>query len=48
MKYIEEQGCIVRDLAARNILVGDNWVVKIDDFFLAPVTGNGIYTGKPG
>lgn len=33
-EYLSEKGFVHRDLACRNVLVGDNKVVKIGDFGL--------------
>lgn len=37
MAYLEEKNCIHRHLAARNILVGDNFVCKISNFSAAKI-----------
>ena len=37
MAYLEEKNCIHRHLAARNILVGDNFLCKISNFSAAKV-----------
>eukprot|EP00127_Corallochytrium_limacisporum_P002267 Clim_evm55s109 gene=Clim_evmTU55s109 len=44
MQHIHEKGCIHRDLALRNILIGDQMQVKIGDFGLMKVAdANGVY-----
>lgn len=35
MAYLASKKCIHRDIAARNVLVGDNYVLKVADFGLA-------------
>ena len=37
MAYLEEQNCIHRDLAAKNILVGENLICKVANFEMARV-----------
>ena len=51
MAYLEEKNCILRNLAARNILVGDRFICKISNFSSARIvtrsydsTEGGIYT----
>ncbi|XP_064625823.1 tyrosine-protein kinase SRK2-like isoform X2 [Lineus longissimus] len=41
MEYLEQQNYVHRDLRAANILVGENYMVKVADFGLAQLT----YTG---
>lgn len=44
MNYLESMKIVHRDLATRNVLVGDNERVKIADFGLAQITdGDGYY-----
>ena len=40
--------CICRDLAARNVLVGDNNIVKIADFGLARLIKEDEYEARVG
>ena len=51
MAYLEEKNCILRNLAARNILVGDRFICKLSNFSSARIvtrsydsTESGIYT----
>ena len=51
MAYLEEKNCILRNLAARNILVGERFICKISNFSSARIvtrsydsTEGGIYT----
>ena len=43
MAYLEEQNCIHRDLAAENILVGENLMCKVANFEMAQVMDEDIY-----
>ena len=43
MAYLEAKNCIHRDVAARNILVGENLICKVADFSLARVLVKDIY-----
>jgi serine/threonine protein kinase len=38
MEYLEQQKYVHRDLRAANILVGENYMVKVADFGLAQLT----------
>ena len=48
MAYLEEQNYIHGDLAARNIMVGENSLCKITDFGLARMINNDIYKTHTG
>ena len=48
MAYLEEKDYIHQDLAARNILVGENLICKVADFGLARVINEGIYEAHTG
>jgi len=48
LEYLEKQNLIHRDIAARNILVGDNNLVKICDFGLARLIEDDEYCPKAG
>ena len=48
MAYLEEKNYINRDLAARNILVGDNLICKVADFGLACVIEEDTYEAHTG
>ena len=43
MAYLEEKGCIDRDLAARNCLLDKAKRLKISDFGMSRETGNFLY-----
>ena len=43
MAYLEEKNYIHRDLGARNVLVGENFICKVANFSLARLTYKGIY-----
>ncbi|ESO00685.1 hypothetical protein HELRODRAFT_175668 [Helobdella robusta] len=48
MAYLEKNSIIHRDLASRNCLVGDNYVVKVCDFGLARFVLDDEYTSSEG
>ena len=48
MAYLEEKDYIHRDLATRNILVGENLICKVADFGLARVINEDIYEAHTG
>ena len=48
MAYLEEKNCIHRELAARNILVGEHLICKVADFGLAHVIDEDIYEAHTG
>ena len=48
MCYIERKQLIHRDLASRNILMGDGLQVKICDFGLARVINEEVYVASQG
>ena len=48
MAYLEEQNYIHQDLAARNILVGENMIYKVTDFGLIRVIDEDIYEEHTG
>ena len=48
MAYLEEKNYIHQDLAARNILVGENLICKVADFGLARVIDEDIYEAHTG
>ena len=48
MTYLEEKNFVHRDLRAANILVGDNYVVKVADFGLARLTEDVVYIANDG
>ena len=48
MAYLEEQNYIHGDLAARNILVGENMICKVADFGLARIIDEDIYEAHTG
>jgi serine/threonine protein kinase len=48
MQYLEKLNLIHRDIAARNILLGDNNVAKICDFGLAKLIEDDEYCPRQG
>ena len=48
MAFLETQGYIHRDLAGRNILVGENFICKVADFGLAGLIEDDEYTAHEG
>ena len=48
MAYLESQNYIHRDVAARNVLVGEENIVKIGDFELARLLNDGRYLAREG
>jgi len=48
MSYLEHQGYIHRDLAARSILVGENHICKVADFGLSRLTVDDEYVAHEG
>jgi serine/threonine protein kinase len=48
MSYLESIELVDRDLAARNILVGDNNEVKVADFRLARIIEEEVYVARQG
>uniref|UniRef100_A0A671MU43 non-specific protein-tyrosine kinase n=1 Tax=Sinocyclocheilus anshuiensis TaxID=1608454 RepID=A0A671MU43_9TELE len=46
MAYLEEQNSNLRDLAARNVLVGHNYICKVADFGLARIVKEPIYSSE--
>eukprot|EP00039_Didymoeca_costata_P019872 m.339237 g.339237 ORF g.339237 m.339237 type:complete len:778 (+) comp18716_c0_seq1:219-2552(+) len=48
MAYLEENFCVHRDLACRNILLNEQSICKVADFGFARIVEEGIYTAKEG
>ncbi|CAJ0954322.1 unnamed protein product, partial [Mesorhabditis belari] len=48
LEYLNSVGCIHRDVAARNVLVADNFICKIADFGLCRLTDSLLYTARGG
>ena len=48
MAYLEEQNYIHRDLAAKNIWVGEHLICKVADFGMARLIDEDIYEAEPG
>ena len=48
MAYLEERNCIHQNLAARNILVGENNICKVADFGLAQLITDAEYNAREG
>jgi fyn-related kinase len=48
MSFLEQKNYMHRELAARNVLVGENNIVKITDFGLARAIPNDLYVAKVG
>ena len=48
MAFLEKEKYIHRNLAARNILVGENYNVKVADFALARIIEDDEYNARQG
>ena len=48
MAHLERKGLIQRDLAARNVLIGENLIAKVADFGLARVIVDNEYSAHQG